>query len=121
MFFGSWRDSWRIWLVIGLGLCGYGYYERSRLHVPNDAELEQAVDAQYRNEIASLQRQAGEMPVELSPEWQEKFRTAIRSERLAPVEKAKKRVQSLFGAGLILLVLAAGMFVYQRQVEKQKP
>jgi hypothetical protein len=114
MLFSFRRDSWRIWLVLGLGLCGYGYYEWSRLRVPTAEELDQLVEAQYRVEIERLQQQAGEQPLDLSREWQHKYRTAIRNERTAPVAQAKKRIHSIFAAGMIMLVMAAGMFVYQR-------
>jgi hypothetical protein len=125
MFFGSQRAAWRIWLVIGLGLCLYGYYEWSRIEAPSEEQLAQAVEAQYRIEVARLQEvarqhgQPAEAPVSLSPEWEAKFRSAIRSERLAPVEKSRKQAQSLLGAGLIFLVLAAGMYVSARQAAKQ--
>jgi hypothetical protein len=124
MFIGSRRGSWRVWLVIGLGLCLYGYYELNRLPMPSEAALAQAVETQYRLEVARLQEvawqhgQPAEAPVSLSPEWETKFRSAIRSEQLAPVEKSRKRAHSLLGAGLILTVLAAGMYVSARQSEK---
>jgi hypothetical protein len=114
MFLASRQGAWRIWLIIGLGLCLYGYYEWNKLHVPGEAELAEAVEIQYRKEVSRLQEQAGELPVNLSPEWQDKYRTAIRNEHLAPVEKARKRIQSVVGIGLIVLVLAGGMFVSQR-------
>ncbi len=117
--FGSRKNSWRIWLVVGLALCGYSYYEWSQLHVPTDAELAQIVDTRYQAEIARLQQHAGETPVEITPEWQDKFKTAIRNEQLAPVHKTQKRIQSTVGLGLILLVLATGMFVSSYQSEKQ--
>jgi uncharacterized protein HemX len=120
MFLSARQGSWRIWLVIGLGLCLYGYYEQSRLHIPSDTELAAAIETQYRSEIARLQEQAGDAPIDLTPEWQDKFRTAIRNERLAPIEKARQRIESLIGVGLILVVLAAGMFVFNWQTEKQK-
>lgn len=121
MLFGSRRSSWRIWLIMGLGLCLYGYYEWSQLQTPSEEALEQAVETQYRAEIARLQQQAGDTPVEISAEWQDKFRTAIRIERMAPIEKTKKRIQSTVGIGLLLLVMAAGMFVLTYLSEKQKP
>lgn len=117
MIFSLRRDSWRIWLALGLGLCGYGYYEWSRLRVPTTEELDHIVDAQYVFEIARLQEQAGEQPIELSAEWQRKYRSAIRNERLAPVEAQKKRIHSVFTAGVIMLVIAASMFVYQRMAQ----
>lgn len=126
MFFSSRQGSWRIWLVIGLGLCFYGYYEWSNLQAPNETELEQAVETQYRREVARMQEhaqrqdQAGDVSVQLSPEWESKFRAAIRNEHMAPVAKVKKRVQSTIGLGLIVMVLAAGMFVFERQAEKQR-
>jgi hypothetical protein len=114
MLFSLRRDSWRIWLALGLGLCGYGYYEWNRLLVPAPETLERIVEAQYRFEVARLQQQAGAQPIELSSEWQEKYRTAIRNEHLAPILQAKKRIHSIFAAGMIMLVMAASMFVYQR-------
>ncbi len=124
MFIGSRRGSWRVWLVIGLGLCVYGYYELNRLPMPSEEALAQAVERQYRAEVARLQdvaRQHGQpdqAPVSVSPDWEAKFRSAIRREQLAPVEKSRKRAHSLLGAGLILTVLAAGMFVSARQAER---
>ena len=120
MFFSSRQGSWRIWLIIGLGLCLYGYYEWSNLQVPSEAELEQAIEAQYEEEVARMQQHAGDTPISLTPDWQVKFRAAIRNERLAPIAKIKKRVQSTVGLGLIVIVLAAGMFVNARAAEKQK-
>ena len=111
MLFGSGRGSWRIWLVIGLGLCLYGYYEWSQLEIPSEEALAQAIETQYQAEIARVRQQAGDTSVEITPEWQAKFRTAIRNERTAPIEKAKKRVQSTVGMGLLLVVMAGGMFV----------
>lgn len=121
MFFGSRQGAWRIWLVIGLGLCFYGYHQWRTIQAPDDAELTAAIEAQYESELARMREHAdSEVPVTLTPEWQDKFRTAIRRERLAPIEKEKKRAQSLIGGGLLLLVMAAGMFVFDRQAEKQK-
>lgn len=119
MFFGGRRGSWRIWLVIGLGLCLYAYHDWSTLHVPSDEELALSVETQYREEVARLQAHAGETPVYLNKEWQDKFRDAIRNEHLAPVAKAKKRIQSTVGLGLIVIVLALGMFFSARVTEKQ--
>lgn len=121
MFFGSQRGSWRIWLVMGLGLCLYGYYDWSNLHVPTDEELALVVDTQYRAEVARMQEFAGETPITLAPEWQDKFKTAIRNEQLAPIAKTKKRIQSTVGFGLIVMVLAGGMFISARLAEKQEP
>lgn len=120
MFFSSRRGSWRTWLVVGLGLCLYGYYDWSKLHVPTDEELALAIDTQYRAEVARMQELAGETPIYLAPEWQDKFKTAIRNERLAPIAKTKKRIQSTVGLGLIVMVLAGGMFVSAQLAEKQK-
>jgi len=114
MLFGSRGGSWRIWLIIGLGLCLYGYYENSKLREPSAEALELAVEMQYRVEIARLQQAAGDQPLELTTEWQNKYRTAIRNEQLAPLLRARKRVHSVVGAGLLLLVLAASMFLYTR-------
>lgn len=114
MFFSLRRDSWRMWLALGLGLSGYGYYEWSSLSTPTSEQLEQMVEAQYRFEIDRLQQQAGEQPIELSREWQQKYRTAIRSELMAPGARARKRAQSILTAGMLMLVVAAGMFVHQR-------
>lgn len=117
--FGSRKASWRIWLVVGLSLCGYSYYEWSKLVIPTDAELEQIVDARYQSEIARLQQHAGEAPVEITAEWRNKFKTAIRNEQMAPIDKARKRIESTTGLGLILLVLSGGMFVATYLSEKQ--
>ncbi len=119
MLFGSRQGSWRIWLVIGLGLCLYGYYEWNQLRIPSEEAMEQAIETQYQAEIARLQQQAGDTPVEISAEWQDKFRTAIRHERMAPIEKTKKRVQSTVGLGLLLVVMAGGMFVLSYLSAKQ--
>jgi hypothetical protein len=120
MLFGSRRGAWRIWLVIGLGLCIYGYYEWRNLRIPSDEELALVVEVQYRAEIARMQQQAGDTPITLTREWQDKFRTAILYERLAPIEKARKRIQSTVGIGLMLMVMAGGMFVMNYLAEKTK-
>jgi hypothetical protein len=117
--FGSRKSSWRVWLVVGLALCGYSYYEWTKLHVPTEDELAQIVDTRYQEEIARLQQHAGEMPVEVTAEWQDKFKTAIRNEQMAPVEKARKRIHSTTGIGLLVLVMASGMFVATYLSEKQ--
>lgn len=118
MLFSLRRDSWRLWLALGLALCGYGYYEWSRLRVPTDEELERVVEAQYVFEIARLQQQAGDQPIDLSTEWQQKYRSAIHNERMAPIVQAKKRIHSIFAAGMIMLVMAASMFIYQRMASR---
>ncbi|MGH8458654.1 MAG: hypothetical protein ACRESV_04835 [Nevskiales bacterium] len=120
MFFNSRGASWRIWLVIGLGLCLYGYYEWGNLRVPSDEELLQAVEMQYQAEIARMQQHAGDTPVTLTREWQDKYRAAIYHERMAPIEKARKRIQSTVGIGLMLMVMAGGMFVMNYLAGKPK-
>lgn len=119
MLFGSRRNSWRIWLIMGLGLCLYGYYDWQKLDIPDEQTLQQAIEEQYEAELVRLQQHAGDTPVQLTPEWQAKFRTAIRNERMAPVEKARRRIQSTIGFGLLVTVIACGMFVMSHLSERQ--
>jgi hypothetical protein len=120
MFMASRGGAWRIWLFIGLGLCLYGYYEWSHLQVPSEAALELAVEAQYQSELAQMQQRAGEMPIEMTPEWESKFRTAIRNEYMAPIHKTEKRIHATLGMGLLLVVMSLSLFVLSYMTERQK-
>src|SRR5690348_14292672 len=98
------RGAWRIWIFIGLSLCLYAWHLWSGIRPPPDDELDLAVELRYQQEVAAMQERAGRMqevtggkpaaagtiPINISPEWEAKFRQAIRHDLLAPLETRRK-------------------------------
>ena len=123
MFFSSRQNSWRIWLVAGLGLCVYSHYQRLDLVEPNPAQFEQAVEARFALEYANAKEISKDPQFQMSPEWEAKYRSAIRAELSRPNEEKIKAINSALGFGLLLMVIAVGMLVSSRvlkQPEKEK-
>jgi hypothetical protein len=116
MFFSSRQTAWRIWLVAGLGLCGYSQYLRMELVEPTESQLEQQVEARFAEEYARLGEKTEDPAFQMSPEWQQKYRAAIRAELTRPMEQERKRINSSLGFGLLLTVIASGMFVSSRML-----
>ena len=56
----------------------------------------------------------------MTPEWEAKFRTAIRAERMAPIEKTRKRIHGMLGAGLLLVVMSLSLFVLGTMAERAR-
>jgi hypothetical protein len=112
MFFGNAQNAWRIWLIVGLGLCLVGYYQWADIPPELDeAALEEQIDVRYREEIAQMQQRVGQQPLEISAEWKGKFRSAIRTELLRPRAEKLKTAHTILGFGLLLLVVSASLFV----------
>lgn len=104
----------RILTVMGIVLFGYGFMEWYQLEKPSDAEVALRVEIMYLAEVQRLQKSptnnTGE-PITLSPDWQAKYRQAIRNDVVAPYEHKRKQAASfMFAGGAMLFMMGSGFF-----------
>jgi hypothetical protein len=112
--FGRTRNFGQVTVIIGLSLCVYTWYQWNQLPIPSGSELEAKVETRYQQEIASMQKDAGGVPLAITPEWRDKFHAAIRKEQLAPYEDLKRPVYGFLALGLFTLVIGLGSMVSQK-------
>lgn len=100
-------------VVIALGFCSYGAYTWLGVDEPDAAELERSVEVNYQVDIARMRATATDGQLDLSDEWEQKHRQAIRDELLSSTQHEKGLARSWFVIGLALLIFSLGRILAQ--------
>jgi len=100
-------------VVIAVGFLVYGGSNWLRVEEPTEAELQRNVEANYQVDIARMRASAPDGQMDLSEEWKQKHRQAIRDEFLAATTHEKEVARSWFVVGLALLIFSLGRILAQ--------
>lgn len=112
---GTQSIALRLLLTVAIGLCGYGGYQWYQVDMPDEESLRLSVEANLEADLARMRAQAEQRgaPLELSQEWKDKHRRAIRQEIETMVEREREKARSWFLAGLALLIFSLGRMFAQ--------
>lgn len=99
-----------LWLIaaIGVGLIIYGGYQWYNLDELNPEQMKSSVELNYRMDIERMRAQAEDGELNLSEDWKDKHREAIREELEANMEKERETARSWMLAGLAALIFSLG-------------
>ena len=100
-------------VVIALGFCAYGASNWWQVEVPSGKVLEASIEANYQVDMARMRAQQRDGKLNLSDDWEQKHKQAIRAELLAESQQEKDMARSWFFVGLALLVFSLGRIVAQ--------
>lgn len=91
---------------VGIALLAYGLHLQTQIKEPTPMELALQAELQFQTEIRRAAAAEGKKGTPtLTPEWEAKWREAVKRDVKAPYEYKKKRATSLIATGGALFFL----------------
>lgn len=105
---GTQSIALRLLVAVGIVLCGYGGYQWYQVDEPTAEEMRLSVEANYYADLARMQARQPGVELDLTQEWKDKHRQAIREEIEAMVEHERETARSWFLVGIAVLIFSLG-------------